>query len=922
MNKEKKSNPVGRRRLFYSLQTRLQAMTFIIVLLPMLLASWSSLYLLKKHLVTDMHSQLRTSISAATLSYHHEMSRVERAIMAISLNNTVKTTLRLEIFGQLKRELDQLVGQYDLDFLLITDGLGDIKVSPFPGFELTRDLYSHPVLYAAMLQGLYSGTMLEENTTILHFLELAGKNIDFAPIVTIEAASPIIVRDRVIGYILGGVMATGNRQLMSALQKAAGCKVSLVAGNRVAAVSGGDAGQPDRGYRFSGALDYQKSQSSVEHLHRLTSVSDAGETVFEYRPLEMPGEDSMIALVCSYSLNRFSRLLANIRGSMIGVFIVGMLLAVLLTSLMSRSIAAPLHRLTRAMDRMQKHGIYEPLPTARDDEIGELVTGFNQMATTIEERISDLNQEVEQRKKAEHRLAAESERLHVTLQSIADAVMAVDIEGRVVLLNRVATELIGLDEEDARGGRLEEFFSVKSFRTGKAVENLLAPILEQSKPRLAEGDLLLTTRDGREIQVTESCAPLTDNSGRVIGAVIAFRDVSDQRLMEEELAKTKKLESVGVLAGGIAHDFNNLLTAILGNLSLARLEAAGRDELLQHLVDAERASLRARDLTLQLLTFSRGGAPVKRSVDLSVLIRESAIFVARGTRVQLNFSLAHDLRRAIVDKGQIGQVIDNLVINGIQAMPEGGTITVKAVNVEIKTETPLPLVPGTYIRITVEDCGCGIEGEALERIFDPYFSTKESGNGLGLAICYAVVSKHGGYIGVRSTVGRGTIFDVYLPAVREDRAPNESSAVVEPGKKRSAGRILVMDNEQMVLRVLKSMLQTLGYSARCVEDGLEAVRVYQQSMGTDSAFDAVIFDLTVPGGMGGEEAVQRLRAIDPSLTAIVSSGYSGHAVMADYGRYGFDGVVAKPYRLSELSQVLQSTLVRRATASAGKESGG
>ncbi len=922
MRGKEPKGPGGRHRFLYSLQTRLQAMTFIIVLLPMLLASWSSLYLLKNHLVKDMHGQLRASISAATLSYHHEMSRVERAILAISLNNTVKTTLRLEIFGQLKRELDQLAGQYDLDFLVVTDGLGDIQVSPFPGFELSRDLYTHPVLYEAMLQGLYSGTMLEENPTILHFLELKGKNIDAAPIVTIEAASPIIVRDRVIGYILGGVMATGNRQLMSALQESAGCKVSLVAGNRVAAVSGGTDGQPDRGFRFPGELDYQKPQASAAHVHKLTTVYGNDDTVFEYYPLEMPDDESMIALVCSYSLAGFSQLLANIRGSMVGIFVAGMLLAVLLTTLMSRSIAAPLHQLTKAMGKMQKQGIYEPLPMVRDDEIGELITGYNQMATTIDERISDLNREVEQRKRAELRLAAESERLHVTLQSIADAVVAVDIEGRVVLLNRVATELIGLSEEEAWGRRLEEFFSVKSLRTGQPVENMLAAVLEQSRPRPAEGDLLLTTGDGREIQVTESCAPLTDNSGQVIGAVIAFRDVSDQRLMEEELAKIKKLESVGVLAGGIAHDFNNLLTAILGNLSLARLVAAGDHELQQHLVDAESASLRARDLTLQLLTFSRGGAPVKRSVDLSVLIRESAIFVARGTRVQLNFSLDPDLRLAIVDKGQIGQVIDNLVINGIQAMPEGGTITVSAANVDIEQGTPLPLLPGRYIRIMVEDCGGGIEEDVLERIFDPYFSTKESGNGLGLAICYAVVSKHGGYIGARSTVGRGTVFEVYLPAVEDEVPVEEPVAGLRDGRVRNGGRILVMDNEQMVLRVLKSMLQILGYKVSCVEDGAEAIRVYQQAMGTDSAFDAVIFDLTVPGGMGGEEAVQQLRAIDPSLTAIVSSGYSGHAVMADYGRYGFDGVVAKPYRLSELSQVLQSTLVRRATGSAGQESDG
>lgn len=906
--KEEKSRR-PRRRFLYSLQSRLQAMTFIIVLLPMLLASWSSLHLLKKHLVVDMHGQLRSSISAAILSYRNEVNRVERAIMAIALSNTVKTTLRLEILGQLKRELDQLVGQYDLDFLLITDGLGNIQVSPYPGFELSSDLYSHPVLNSAVVQGIYSGTVLEENATLLHFLELKGKDIDFAPIVTIEAASPIIFRDRVIGYVLGGKMVTGNRQLMAKLEESAGCEVSLVAGNRVAAVSGATDTRPGRGTRFPEQLDYRNWQSSTEQLNRIASTSGRGDAIFGYRPLKMPDEDSMIALVCSYPLAGFSRLLTNIRSTMIGVFLAGMLLSVFLSRLMARSIAAPLHNLTLAMGRMRKQRLYEPLPVARDDEIGELITGYNRMVTTIEERIFDLNQEVDQRKKAEYRLAAESERLHVTLQSIADAVMAVDIEGRVALLNRVAVQLIGCSEEEAWGGRFEEFFTVKSLRTGKPLENLLAPILEQNRPRLAEGDLLLTTRNGREIQVTESCAPLTDDSGQVIGAVIVFHDVSEQRLMEEELAKVKKLESVGVLAGGIAHDFNNLLTAILGNLSLARMEAADHDTLYQNIVDAEKASLRARDLTLQLLTFSRGGAPVKQSVDLSGLIRESAIFVTRGTRVQLNFALAPDLWLAIADKGQIGQVIDNLVINGIQAMPEGGTITVSAANVEVDGETTLSLVPGRYIRITVEDRGCGIKEELLERIFDPYFSTKETGNGLGLAICYAIVSKHGGHIGVQSKVGRGTSFDVYLPAADDESAREKTGAGSRSEKKRAGGRILVMDNEEMVRRVLQSMLQTLGYTVRCVDDGRKAIEVYRQTMGTESAFDAVIFDLTVPGGMGGEEAVRRLRNIDPSLIAIVSSGYSGHAVMSEFSSYGFDGVIAKPYRLDELARTLRSIFV-------------
>ncbi len=905
-----KNNGQGHMRrpwFFYSLQNRLRAMTIIIVLLPMLLASWSSLYLLKKHLVQDIHLQLRSSVAAANLSHRHEVNRVERAIMAIAMNNTVKTTLRLEIFGQLKRTLDQLAGQYDLDFILITDGLGNIRVSPFPGHELSLDMYAHPVLYEAMSQGIYSGTLLEENATLLYFLEMRGKDIENAPIIAIEAASPVIIRDRVIGYILGGVMATGNQSLMTKLQESAGCKqVSLVAGIRVDAVSSLDEGAFGRGVRFPMNLDYVKAGDSFGDLRKLTNPSGE-QDVFEYSPLGMPENDPLIAIVCSYSLSRFYHLLGNISTSMGGIFVAGTLVAIVLATLMSRSIASPLHRLASAMGKMRQQGGYEPVAVTRDDEIGSLVQGFNQMATTIDERISDLNREVRQRKNAELQLADESERLQVILQSIADGVIAVDIEGEIVLLNRVASELTGWSNDESRGCRLEDVFSVKALRTGMAIENLLAPILSQARKRVIEGDLLLKARDGREIQVTESAAPLTDNNDKVIGAVIAFRDVSDQRLMEEELAKTKKLESVGVLAGGIAHDFNNLLTVILGNLSLARMEAEGYGELHQHLVDAEKASLRARDLTLQLLTFSRGGAPVKRRVDLSELIRESAIFVARGTRVQLDFLVAENLWPALVDEGQIGQVLDNLVINGIQAMPEGGVITISAVNVEIGEESPFPLAPGKFIQISIEDRGDGIEDALLERIFDPYFTTKESGNGLGLAICYAIVSKHGGYLGVHSVLGKGAVFDVYLPAV------DSTEGLAEPHEQpvqtqQAGGRILVMDDEEMVLKVMQSMLQVLGYEVVTVEEGRRAIEVYQEAMDTDDAFDAVIFDLTVPGGMSGEEAVVRLRKIDPSLKAIVSSGYSRHAVMAAYKQYGFDGVVAKPYRLYDLSNVLQEVL--------------
>lgn len=883
-------------------------MTFIIVLVPMLLASWSSIYLLKKHFVHDMQQRLQSSVAAAVLSYQHEVRRVERAIMAVSLDNSVKTTLRLGIFGQLKRTLDELASQYDLDFLLVTDGLGDIQVSPFPDHVLNKDLYSHPLMYEAMIQGTYAATLLEENSTLLHFLEMQGKNIDFAPIVTIEAASPVKIRDRVIGYILGGVMATGNKHLMEKLRNASDCEqVSLVAGNRIAAMSKREGVGFDRGKRFPYELNYRNRQLHLDHLHQISTPAGKVE-VIEYRALGMPEEAPLIAIVCSYFKSIFYNLLANIIQSMIGIFVAGIVLALLLSAVISHSIAAPLHGLADAMGKMREQEVYETVPVRRNDEIGALLTGYNRMAATIDERISDLNREVRHRIQAERRLADESERLQVILQSIADGVIAVDIDGRIILLNRVACELTGWSNEESNGRRLEEVFAVKSLHGSTPIRDFSTHILGEDRRKLPKGDLMLSTRDGREIEVTESSAPLTDKNGKVMGAVIAFRDVSDQRFMEEELAKTKKLESLGVLAGGIAHDFNNLLTAILGNISLARREVGGHDGVYQHLVDAEKASLRARDLTLQLLTFSRGGAPVKRRVDLGELIRESAIFIARGTGVQLDFVFSDDLWPALADEGQIGQVIDNLVLNGIQAMPDGGIMTINAANAEIDDSSPIPLAPGRYIRISIEDRGVGIEETELERIFDPYFSTKQSGNGLGLTICYAIVSKHGGYIGVRSVVGKGSVFDVYLPAVDHGDPVATGAERAMPSVQQGSGRILVMDDEEVVRKVIRAMLNVMGYEVKCAEDGIRAIELYRQALGTDASFDAVIFDLTVPGGMGGEEAVARLREIDPSLKAIVSSGYSRHAIMADYKRYGFDGAVAKPYRLFELSNVLREVL--------------
>ena len=328
----------------------------------------------------------------------------------------------------------------------------------------------------------------------------------------------------------------------------------------------------------------------------------------------------------------------------------------------------------------------------------------------------------------------------------------------------------------------------------------------------------------------------------------------------------------------------------------------------QQLVAVEKASLRARDLTQQLLTFSRGGTPVKRCVDVSLRIRDSTDFSVQGSSVRAKVEIENNLWPALADEGQIGQVIENLVINAVQAMPDDGIIWVKAENFLVETSRSLPLATGRYIRVRVEDQGEGIETQNLEQIFDPYFTTKETGNGLGLAICFTIVKKHNGYIGVSSEIGHGTVFDVYLPAAAQDVIESKDVIPADTGTNKSGNRILVMDGDRVVRQLLQSMLEILEYRVSCAQDGEEAIALYQKAMETGNGFRAVFFALSVPGAMGGEEAVQRLRTLDPSLTAIVSSGDSGHAVMSNYRDHGFDAVVRKPFRLQDLSSVLQGLL--------------
>ena len=517
--------------------------------------------------------------------------------------------------------------------------------------------------------------------------------------------------------------------------------------------------------------------------------------------------------------------------------------------------------------------------------------------------------DITERKRAQEALLSEKERLAVTLRSIGDGVITTDREGRIALMNRVAERLTGWTQGEAAGRPLDEVFYIVSERTRERLPNPALRVLETGGVIELSPETILLARNGRELAIADSGAPIRDAESAVVGMVIVFRDVTEKRKMEDEAQRMEKLEAVGILAGGIAHDFNNILTGIMGALSLARMLIEPGHQAEEMLREAEEQSLRARDLTGQLLTFSRGGDPVRVAASVEATVRETISFVLRGSPVKGNFRFPADLHAARVDLNQIGRVIHNLALNALQAMPEGGVLEVSAENITIGKKSSIPLAPGEYIQLSVRDTGTGIPPEHLSRIFDPYFTTKNTGSGLGLAATYSIVKHHEGYITVDSGLGQGTVFHVYLPAVDAPAELTENTT----GVLRGHGRVLVMDDEESVRRVVTKMAELLGYTMESVDDGLQAVERYREAAERGERFDAVIMDMTVPGGMGGAEASALIREFDPEARIIVSSGYSTSPVMGNYTSHGFSGVLRKPYRMEEVGAALREAMEKPET---------
>jgi PAS domain S-box-containing protein len=655
------------------------------------------------------------------------------------------------------------------------------------------------------------------------------------------------------------------------------------------------------------------------------------------------------------------------------------------------------------------------------------------------------------KRKMENRLKESEQWLFTTLKSIGDAVIATDKAGHVTFINPVAESLTGWQQEEAMGKPLQDVFNIINEETREDVENPVEKVLRKNMIVGLANHTLLIAKDGTEIFVDDSGAPIRDEEGKITGVVLVFRDIRGKReaekalresseeleervkelncfygisrllenpdisldeimqgvvnlirhswqypeitcsriivgdeefktedyretkwkqsseifangtrmgvleicylddkpeidegpflkeerdlisavtkrlgrviermwarekqeQLETELEEARKMEAIGTLTGGIAHDYNNLMSIVVGNLSMAMEEAEPGSILANFLNEAETASHKVRNLTHELMALSRGGTPVKEVGSLKELLQNASNVIPADGSISLKESISQDLWQLPHDPLKIGAVFRNVMTNAMEAMPGGGTLEIKAENLCLShgdTNPNLPLKPGDYVHVSIQDQGKGIPKEYLSKIFDPYFSTKamgtQKGMGLGLATAYAIVQKHGGHIAITSSPGAGTTVNIYLPAESQPEEIHGTTTSADD-KASPVKRVLVMDDEEMLRKLARQMLERMGYAVETVKDGVEAIAAYKSQKDSGEPFDAAILDLTIKGGMGGEQAMRELLKIDPGIKAIVSSGYFNDPVMSDFQKYGFKGAMPKPYEKSTLKKVLE-----------------
>lgn len=497
-------------------------------------------------------------------------------------------------------------------------------------------------------------------------------------------------------------------------------------------------------------------------------------------------------------------------------------------------------------------------------------------------------------------LVESEERYRDLFENATDLIQLVAPDGMLLYANQAWQNTFGYTSEDIDNG-LSIFDLIDQDCQDHCMETFSKVV---TSPEVNYIDTVFTGKDGQKV-IIQGNGKCKFVDGKPLQIQCIFRDVTKQKKMEEELLKNQKIESLGILAGGIAHDFNNMLTGILGNISLAKLHVDKDSKIFKYLSNTEKVSERAKGLTQQLLTFSKGGAPVKTMTSITDLVKDSVSFILRGSNVSHEFDFTSEPHVVDVDEGQLSQVVQNLVVNANQAMPDGGKLVVSCANIHLDTSDRLPLPDGQYVHLTFTDQGCGIPQANMDKIFDPYFSSKETGNGLGLAVSYSIMKNHDGLIRVQSKLGKGSQFTLYLPIIHQQGVVAKKA---ETDDVKISGKILVMDDEPFVRETAREMLEYFGCKVVVSTNGYEAISLYEAARDKGEAFNAVVLDLTIPGSMGGLETLEELKDLHPEVKALVSSGYANDPAMAHYLDYGFVGVIPKPFNIQELQKTLSQVL--------------
>ncbi len=522
--------------------------------------------------------------------------------------------------------------------------------------------------------------------------------------------------------------------------------------------------------------------------------------------------------------------------------------------------------------------------------------------------VGGISIDISERKKTEHALKRSEEKYRRLIEATSEGFILIDFENKIIDVNQSLCSMLGCSRNEIIGKTPFDFVDDENYEIFKKQIAKIKTSLYRNY------EISLKKRTGENFPAFFNATTLIDRNEKIINSFAFVTDLTEMKKNEKELQKMEQLNSIGTLAGGIAHDFNNIMTGLFGNISIAKSKIAKDNPGHEALEKAENAINRARDLTNQLLTFAKGGSPVQKNFSIEKFAEEVIRFDLSGSSIKPVFTIPENLWMVKGDTTQIQQVFSNLTINAVHAMPDGGHLYINFENAFIKEKTKLPLKQGQYLKVIFRDQGTGIDKKIIDRIFDPYFTTKKTGSGLGLSMVFSIITKHNGFIEVDSKPGHGTKFTFYLPAAADEHPDKTAEKHDDDGKKTKAlslygrAKILVMDDEEMIREVASEMLKRKGYSVETASDGSMAIEMYKKSIASEDPFDVIIMDLTIPGGIGGEDAVKDILTINPKACVIVSSGYADDPVMADYTAYGFKGLIAKPYTMDNIDKVLKKVL--------------